>query len=409
MFLSGYLAVSTRSLAQSTANASEIVEEQEGATEPGSLQERDEEFQQNVSRLREAVKQARLAEFKYKTSATSDEAEDWHEKFEQAYAEGKAIKQELMENGIPLILDAPQLDHELAAIAKIMAIVSVVDYQYEQSFQVSRRLNELDPSLESQWMLMRTALLTNRFELAAQLREKVVSRIPDLPKQELAMLKTLPELLRIGAEEDRYRLADEKSNLPRVKLETTKGPVVIELYEDQYPDTVGHFIHLVESGFYTNMVFHRVTKNYLPFSVAQTGQFKLQEVEGSKDKAVFAFNLNYQIYDEAPVDGKNRKHLRGAVSLLLKQANGKPVPNSGGSHFLITLVPTPALDGRQIAFGRVLSGMEYIDQIEPTFEISESDGKEKPIENSNFCTILKAEVVRKRDHEYKPNQVTEQK
>jgi cyclophilin family peptidyl-prolyl cis-trans isomerase len=70
---------------------------------------------------------------------------------------------------------------------------------------------------------------------------------------------------------------------------------------------------------------------------------------------------------------------------------------------MITLVPTPALDGNQVAFGRVIEGLDVIDRIAPNITISDEDGKETAIDNSQFCTVLEAKVLRKRDHEYQPN------
>jgi cyclophilin family peptidyl-prolyl cis-trans isomerase len=372
------------------------------------LTEQKDKLDEVVERLRDCLKRARTAQYSYIAAATLDDSETWHEAHDKAVAEGKKIKRELFDIAYPLILHSPQLDENLIELGKMMLVIAYHDHQYERAFQLGCRMNELDPSEDVHLMLMRAAMLTNRFEMAAEFREKSVSKIPNLPKLELSMLKTLPDLIRIGQEERKYRLADEKSDLPLVKLETTEGAILVELYEDQYPDTVGHFIYLVEGGFFNNLIFHRVTKNYLPFCVAQTGQFTMQDIPGEDHKAVFSLDIGYQIYDEPPVDGSVRRHLRGVLSLMVREGkDGKRLPNSASSNFLITLVPTPALDGHQVAFGRVISGMEIVDKIQPTLEISADDGKETPLENPHFTAILKAEVIRKRNHEYQPHKVTE--
>jgi cyclophilin family peptidyl-prolyl cis-trans isomerase len=277
------------------------------------------------------------------------------------------------------------------------------DYQYERSFQIANRLNQLHPDENIRTMLMRSALMTNRFEIAAKYREEVASKIKDLPKMEVEMLKSLSDLSRIGADEQQWRLADEKSELPRVQFRTSVGSFIVELYEDQYPETVGHFVYLVEGGFYTNLVFHRVTKNFLPFSIAQTGLMSLQDVPESEHQAWYAHDIKYTVVDEKPKDGLVRRHLRGVLSLAVKNKDGKSIPNTAGSQFMITLVPTPALDGNQVAFGRVIEGLDVIDRIAPNITISDEDGKETAIDSPQFCTILEARVLRKRDHEYQPN------
>jgi cyclophilin family peptidyl-prolyl cis-trans isomerase len=373
---------------------------------PEAFAEQKQQLNELVLRLRDCVKRAKVAEFSYIASTSMEDSDTWHTAYEEAVAEGKKVKKEVLEIAYPLLLGAPEVDRELYDFGIMMMKMFYHEQQYERAYQTARRLDRVEPSDDTRLGILRAALLTNRFEIAAEYQDKAVSQVRNLPSLELSMLRSLPELIRIGKEEEKLRLQDEQSDLPHVKLETSEGEVIVELFEDQYPDTVGHFIFLVEAGFYDNLVFHRVTKNYLPFCIAQTGQFSLREMPGHAEKAWFSHDIGYTIHDEPPIDGVVRRHLRGALSLLLRQDNeGRRKPNSADGNFLFVLVPTPALDGNQVAFGRVISGMEFIDQIQPTTEIIEKDQKEKPLENPTFSTIIKAEVLRKRDREYKPNKV----
>jgi cyclophilin family peptidyl-prolyl cis-trans isomerase len=92
----------------------------------------------------------------------------------------------------------------------------------------------------------------------------------------------------------------------------------------------------------------------------------------------------YTFQDELP-EGKYRRHFRGSLSM----ANSGP--NTNGSQFFITHVPTQWLNGKHVAFGRVLEGQEVVDQIK------QGD------------VLEKAEVLRKRAHEYKPKVVEDEK
>ena len=165
--------------------------------------------------------------------------------------------------------------------------------------------------------------------------------------------------------------------MPRVKFTTNKGDLVIELFENEAPDTVGTFVQLVESGFYDGLTFHRV----LPGFMAQGGCPNGDGTGGP----------GYEIYDEHD-NPNHRKHFGGYLSMAKK-----PSPNSGGSQFFITFLPTPHLNGEHTAFGRVIEGMKTVRSLqhrEPTAEDAPPPDK-----------ILKAEVLRKRDHEYLPRKV----
>jgi len=185
---------------------------------------------------------------------------------------------------------------------------------------------------------------------------------------------------------ERERMA---SDLPRVLLRTTKGEIEIELFENEAPNTVANFIFLVESGFYTNLDFHRV----IPFFMAQGGGSELIKTETYLDgtlKKRGNGGPGYTFKDEL---GENsRKHFRGAVSM----ANYGPDTN--GSQFFITYRPKAELDGRFTVFGRVIRGMDNACRLrkrDPD-EIREIPGIEMPDK------ILSAEVLRKRDHKYSP-------
>jgi cyclophilin family peptidyl-prolyl cis-trans isomerase len=167
----------------------------------------------------------------------------------------------------------------------------------------------------------------------------------------------------------------EADDLPRVRLTTSAGEIVIELFENEAPGAVGNFISLVEQGFYDGLVFHRV----LPAFMAQGG---CPEGTGTGGPG-------YNIYCECHEDN-HRKHFAGTLSMAHA---GK---DTGGSQFFLTFVPTPFLNGRHTAFGRVITGMDVLPEIQ---RIDPDDKEAKPKPDK----IIKAEVIRKRDHEYKPN------
>ncbi len=176
-------------------------------------------------------------------------------------------------------------------------------------------------------------------------------------------------------------------DLPHVLLKTNKGDITVELYENEAPQTVGNFISLVESGFYSNSLFHRVIDNFM----AQVGGPK-KDNEGDDDPG-------YLIYDEHK-NPDSRPHFTGVLSMANTGA-----PNSGSSQFFITFDRTTHLDGKHTVFGRVIDGHEIIDRIVRTQV--EINGRETQVPNATPDYIQSAKVIRKRDHEYRPRKVGE--
>ncbi len=126
----------------------------------------------------------------------------------------------------------------------------------------------------------------------------------------------------------------------QVRLVTAHGSATLELDGDQFPRTVGNFLHLVDSGFYSQGVFHRV----VPAFVVQGG---CPRGDGWGDAGSW-LPCEY---------GELRYDRPGVVGMATA---GK---DTGGSQFFITHVPVPRLDGNYTAFGRVLEGMDVVDKI----------------------------------------------
>lgn len=166
------------------------------------------------------------------------------------------------------------------------------------------------------------------------------------------------------------------ADLPLVIMHTSKGPIELELFEDHAPNTVANFISLADSGYYDGIRFHRV----IPKFMAQGGN---PAFRGDEDNQTADDGPGYSIKDEH-TNEDYRNHFAGSLSMAKTSA-----PNSGGSQFFLTHVPTTHLDGRHTVFGRITSGLDTARAIEKDDEI---------------ITIL---IVRKREHEYTPDKIGE--
>lgn len=132
----------------------------------------------------------------------------------------------------------------------------------------------------------------------------------------------------------------EPGDRPRVRLHTTRGPVVIELRPDAAPTTVARFLGLVADGFFEDRRVHRV----VPAFVVQTGDPR-GDGYGGPGWAQRCED-NRLAYD------------RGTVGMALAGRD------TGGSQFFVTHGPQPHLEGRYTAFGQVLEGMDAIDALQ---------------------------------------------
>ena len=123
-------------------------------------------------------------------------------------------------------------------------------------------------------------------------------------------------------------------------LETTQGPVTIEMRPDLAPGHVARIKELVREGFYDGIVFHRVIEGFM----AQTGCPQGTGTGGSGKKLKAEFSAE--------------KHVRGTASMARAQD-----PNSGDSQFFICFADAPFLNKQYTVWGRVIEGMENIDAI----------------------------------------------
>ena len=232
-----------------------------------------------------------------------------------------------------------------------------------------------------------SAYQTNDYELAAQyfqtartanlLGASPPGQGPDDPLNRVWKLaqdasQSLAANQRDWEKEAEIRAAEAAADdLPRVKLQTNRGDIVIELFENEAPQAVANFLTLVKQGYYDGIVFHRV----LPSFMAQ----------GGDPTGTGSGGPGYSIRCECHQPGY-RKHFRGSLSMAHAGRN------TGGSQFFLTFVSTSYLDGRHTVFGRVVEGIE----------VAASLKRRDPGDPSGPAPdrIVKAEVLRDRGHEY---------
>ena len=164
--------------------------------------------------------------------------------------------------------------------------------------------------------------------------------------------------------------AEPENALPQILLKTTRGDMLLELFENQAPNTVANFVSLTENKEYDGTTFHRVIPNFM----AQGGDPNSKDENPSNDGSG---GPPYTIACETDRPDA-RMHFSGSLSMAHA---GK---DTGGSQFFITHRPTDHLNGKHTVFGRVVDGLDTA----------------KSLQKGDV--IQSATVVRKRNHPYKP-------
>lgn len=144
-------------------------------------------------------------------------------------------------------------------------------------------------------------------------------------------------------------------------IETNKGTMEFELFDEKAPITSKNFVDLTKEGFFDGIIFHRIISGFMIQGGDPTGT----GMGGSK-------NI---IQDEFHPDLKHDS--KGILSM----ANAGP--NTGSSQFFITLAPQPHLDNRHAVFGKLISGEDILDKIGSV----ETDANDRPINEVKMIKV----------------------
>ena len=147
---------------------------------------------------------------------------------------------------------------------------------------------------------------------------------------------------------------------PIVTIEMENGDIMkAELYPEIAPNTVNNFISLVQKGYYNGLIFHRVINGFM--------------IQGGDPDGTGMGGPGYEIKGEFSQNGfkNDLKHSEGVLSMARTM-----IPDSAGSQFFIMHKNSPHLDGAYAAFGKVIEGMDVVDEIASV----KTDYQDRPLE-----------------------------
>lgn len=344
------------------------------------------EFDRQMEEWKTLLKDLRVVRTEFQ-SAKEAEQKELQDQFNALIAKGNEMLPKLRDSALAAYIESEGADPQLERFLLKLVGDAVDNDDFENGLVLAKHLIEAGSSDK---LLQAAAgicsFCTNDYE-AAETYFKIAQESGvfndenEITKLGLQLMPQISTVKGLWEKELEIRKEEEaQDDLPRVKLTTNKGVIVIELFENEAPDTVGNFISLVEKKFYDGLVFHRVLAHFM----AQGGDPKGDGTGGP----------GYQIYCECHKP-EYRRHFRGSLSMAHAGRD------TGGSQFFLTFRPTPELDGRHTCFGRVIEGMEVLAKIQ-------RKDPEKDMESGQSVVpdkIVTAEVVRKRDHAYAPKKV----
>ena len=141
------------------------------------------------------------------------------------------------------------------------------------------------------------------------------------------------------------------------------GVIKAELYPEIAPNTVANFISLINKGFYTDLIFHRVIPGFM--------------IQGGCPQGTGMGGPGYEINGEFAANGFRQNdliHETGVLSMARTMA-----PNSAGSQFFVMVAPAPHLDGQYAAFGKITEGQDVAIDISRVQRSMMNDKPKKPV------------------------------
>jgi len=172
--------------------------------------------------------------------------------------------------------------------------------------------------------------------------------------------KTAENDTKSSSESSETNSSEANKSLPLATISVEGyGVIEAELYPEIAPNTVNNFIDLSNKGFYNNLTFHRIIKDFM--------------IQGGDPKGDGTGGPGYSIEGEFTSNGfaNSLKHTKGVLSMARSQD-----PNSAGSQFFIMTKEASHLDGEYAAFGKVISGLDVLEKIENVKTASNDKPKE---------------------------------
>lgn len=375
--------------AQTVDNAETV----ENAEQTGAPQELPEGYQEELDRrielfrtlrleLEDAITKQREIYIRYANR------EQHGPQYRRAYAAERNRARIMMVKVYNAALDILRIGFDEEAITYMVTMLQhrhTMGYYDTPTLEGAARLIDGGSKLQYMWEIAaRSAIISGQFEMAKNLYDS----LPDEDQKEIDLRfeYTLDDLRAEFDVEEKLRQAElEADNLPRVKFKTTQGEFVAELFIDQAPSAVSHFIQLIEDGYYDGKDFYQVIDHLLALA-------------GDPDFSPSDPGVKF-LMDEHGRPGA-RSGMRGSLVMAkvprenAKEGEPNFFPNSASTQFAILLTPILDAQREQTVFGIVIEGMEAICRLN---RVDPHEKKKKGEQEVPPDSIIEATVIRRPD------------
>lgn len=324
------------------------------------------QWKQTLSDLREMQEQYQLADDTKKQQLESQ--------YNTRLADAHKLLPQLVRSAEAAYQKEPNKDPALGDFLHTYLHQNVEMDRYRAAWPVAQLLAETNyPDKDVSNFAGISAFAMNDYPAARKYLERA-KQAGSLDELGTKFYESLDDYEKLWKEEEAKRAREAQADdLPRVKLETTKGDIVLELFENEAPNTVANFVSLVEKGFYNGTKFHRVLRNFM--------------AQGGDPQGTGSGGPGYHIACEC-YRPDHRSHFLGSLSMAHAGRD------TGGSQFFLTFLPTSHLNGKHTVFGRVIEGFDVL-----------ADLRRVEPGQPGADRIVKATVIRKRSHPYEPKRL----
>ena len=334
------------------------------------------EFQASREKLADAVLELRAIQLRYRNEI------DRNPDAVRRYRDQRTLVRQVLDETFDAALEVIREYPDPGAASYLLTLVQVrtgTDIYDAKTVEAASRL--LDGGALYDFVFLaaaRGSIVLGDFDTARNVFEALKDQ--ELEDVDMVLQFEIERLEEDYQRETEIRAQEADDELPRVRFRTTQGDFVVELFLNQAPSTVAHFIQLVEEGFYDDLDFYQVkdqmfamTGDPLGNGAGHAGRFVVDEQDRPDARSV----------------------LRGSLTLAKNRLeSGEPIPDTGSSQFAIAFLPLPGLLRGGTTFGRVIEGMEVASQlrrVDPMKEKEEGEIKLPP------DRIIEVEVIRKPD------------
>ena len=312
--------------------------------------------------------------------------EDQADRLKQEYIELKAKGDLLLDQTLLAAADCVDAsvtpDPELLEFLQPGTSKFFEERKYGDSVRVGKAiLKHRREDFELLFDTVRSAFFDNQFAYAGELMDQWIEIDGKLPPELQEIYRSQQNLVGAWAEEQKLRETEaETDSLPRIEFELENGKVVVELFADQLPVVVNNLMWLVEqteNPFFVDQAFFFVLKHQLAMTGSRTD---------NGNEVIFVAGATAEQQKVA------RPIFRGSFGLDVRKVSATQTVVSTGCQFFP--IPRPDMANSTLVVGRIVEGMELIDNLQETHQIGDS-GEAEPLEEAIPSRFVRVNVNRK--------------